>query len=119
MNSRDPAIDSLGIEVIEVTEGRAVATMTVTESMLNSHGVCHGGIIFLLADTTMDYASNSGAGVAFAAHGEVDYVRPSVRYDFKEGVTGEVYYQRRENESSDAGFGYESNQLGVRMGFDF
>ncbi len=79
MESRDPAIDSLDIELVAIEPGKAVAAMTVTDDMLNSHGVCHGGFIFLLADTTMDYASNSGGdGTAFAAHAEVDYLRPSV-----------------------------------------
>ena len=78
MDSSDPAIAGLGIELVEVGADRAVAAMTVTPDMLNSHGVCHGGLIFLLADTTMDYASNeSEDGTAFASHAEVDYLRPA------------------------------------------
>ena len=78
MEKPDPAVDRLGIEVVEAEPGRAVAQMTVTEEMLNSHGVCHGGLLFLLADTTMDYATNSGDEMAFAAHAEIDYLRPAV-----------------------------------------
>ncbi len=89
MEKRDPAVDRLGIEIVEAEPGRAVATMTVTEDMLNSHGVCHGGILFLLADTTMDYATNSGDEMAFAAHAEIDYLRPAM-VDDRIQATGEV-----------------------------
>jgi acyl-CoA thioesterase len=81
MERNDPAIERLGIELLEAAPGRAVAAMTVTEDMLNSHGVCHGGLLFLLADTTMDYATNSGDEMAFAAHAEVDYLRPAMAGD--------------------------------------
>ena len=77
MERRDPAVEALAIELLEVEPGRAVAALTVTEEMCNSHGVCHGGILFLLADTTMDYATNSGGEMAFAAHAEIDYARPA------------------------------------------
>lgn len=76
----DSAAAGMGIEVVEVGDGRAIVAMTVTADMANGHGVCHGGVIFLLADTAMDHASNSGAGpdaIAFAAHAEIDYVRPA------------------------------------------
>ena len=78
MDNRDPAVDGLGIEITHHDDGRVSARVGVTNEMLNSHGVCHGGIIFLLADTVMDYATNGPLEAditAFAAHAEVDYVR--------------------------------------------
>jgi len=77
----DPAIEQLGIELTEVSEERVVATMTATEDMANSHGVCHGGVLFLLADTTMDYLTNSATGIHYAAHAEIDYLRPAFAGD--------------------------------------
>lgn len=67
----------LGIVVDEVSDGAAVATLAVTESMLNHQGACHGGIIFTLADTAMEHASNFDGSVSVASHAEVDYVRPA------------------------------------------
>ena len=32
--------------------------MEVTAAMLNGHGVCHGGLLFALADTALAHASN-------------------------------------------------------------
>lgn len=80
MERHDPALELLGIE-IEVVDGLGTAKMVVTKDMLNSHGICHGGILFLLADAVMDYTTNhafyEGEDVpaSFAAHAEVDYLR--------------------------------------------
>ena len=64
--------------------------MIVTHDMVNRHGVCHGGIIFLLADAAMDYASNhEPSGIAYAAHAEVDYTGPA-RVGDRLSVTAET-----------------------------
>ncbi len=73
----DPAIDHFGIEISRHGDD-VTATMTVTNSMVNSHGVCHGGLLFLLADAVMDYTTNGPLdddSVAFAGHAEIDYVQ--------------------------------------------
>ena len=52
--------------------------MTVSENDLNSHGVCHGGIVFLLADAVFDRVTNSDLPadqVAYAAHASIDFAR--------------------------------------------
>ena len=40
------------MELVSCEPGRAVLRMTVRESMLNGHKICHGGMIFTLADST-------------------------------------------------------------------
>lgn len=83
-NTGDPAIDELGIELSNVSSGTATASVVVQPSMANSHGVCHGGILFQLADTVMDYATNAGledGTVAFASHAEIDFVRAAMVAD--------------------------------------
>jgi len=77
MHGPDPAVDQYGIE-ISVVNDDVTATMSVTESMVNSHGVCHGGLLFLLADAVMDYTTNGPLApdaVAFAGHAEIDYAQ--------------------------------------------
>ena len=59
MYARDNAARSWGVEIAEIRPHHAVARMTVRDDMLNSHGVCHGAILFALADTAFAYASNS------------------------------------------------------------
>ncbi|MEZ5227400.1 MAG: hotdog fold thioesterase [Acidimicrobiales bacterium] len=59
MLAADAAAMSLGITIDEVSVGHAVLTMTVTAGMVNGLEVCHGGVIFTLADTAMAVASNA------------------------------------------------------------
>ena len=73
----DPVGESLRIELIHAGDGRASFEMTVRDDMVNGHGTCHGGIIFLLGDTVMDYATNVGNPLSVAVHAEVDYVSPA------------------------------------------
>ena len=46
----DKASQALGMQILEVAPGMARLAMTVTEHMVNGHGLCHGGFIFTLAD---------------------------------------------------------------------
>ncbi len=48
--------------------------MTVRDEHCNGLGVCHGGLIFTLADTAMAFASNADGSRAFATNAEVDFV---------------------------------------------
>ena len=86
MARNDPALELLGITV-ESSDETTSAYLTVQAQMLNSHGVCHGGVLFLLADAAMDYASNqalySSAEVeaSFAANAEIDYFMPALLND--------------------------------------
>lgn len=77
MFARDNCARSLGIEIIEMGEGRAVLTMTVSEEMLNGHQTCHGGQLFSLADTAFAYACNSQGLAAVASGCNIDFVHPA------------------------------------------
>jgi acyl-CoA thioesterase len=74
MFDTDEASRALGIELVEAADGRAVATMVVTESMVNGHGIAHGGYVFLLADTAFALACNSHGPVTVAAGAEISFV---------------------------------------------
>ncbi len=74
---RDHAAQALGIELIEVGLGRARMAMTVRRDMLNGHGVCHGGILFSLADTAFAYACNSAGTPMVAAGAAIEFVAPA------------------------------------------
>lgn len=75
--SVDPSGQLLGIELISAGDGSASFAVTVRDDMANGHGMCHGGIIFLLGDTVMDYATNTGNPLSVAVHAEIDYVSPA------------------------------------------
>lgn len=59
MWAEDQASRGLGMELVSVGPSRAELAMTVTESMVNGHKICHGGFIFTLADSTFAFACNT------------------------------------------------------------
>jgi acyl-CoA thioesterase len=74
MYANDDATKRMGIEIPDVSEGSATATMVVLAGMTNSHDVCHGGFIFALADTATAYASNGANQMAFTTAADIDFI---------------------------------------------
>jgi acyl-CoA thioesterase len=62
----DRASQALGMEVLEVGPGRSKLRMRVRRDMCNGHGICHGGMIFTLADSAFAFACNSHNRVTVA-----------------------------------------------------
>ncbi|GIF52363.1 acyl-CoA thioesterase [Asanoa ferruginea] len=77
MFARDRASESLGMSVVKLEPGRAVLEMTVTDLMVNGHGIAHGGFIFLLADSAFAGACNYPGAVTVAASAEIVFVSPA------------------------------------------
>jgi len=76
MLSDDGCSTMLGIEIVEADARFVKVRMTVREDMVNSHGLCHGGMIFTLADTAFAFACNSENHSALAAGALVDFLAP-------------------------------------------
>ena len=74
MYAEDSASRGLGIEITGVAPGRATATMTVGPAMVNGHGICHGGYLFLLADSAFAFACNTYGHRAVAAGADVTFL---------------------------------------------
>ena len=75
MYARDVASQALGITIEQVAPGRATARMTVTSQMVQGHGTCHGGYLFLLADTAFAFACNTHAPTV-ASGADVEFLAP-------------------------------------------
>jgi len=73
----DRASKWLGMQILEVTPGRAVLAMTVRDQMLNGHDICHGGLITTLADSAFAFACNSYNELTVASGFAVDLLAPS------------------------------------------
>ena len=69
--------DFLQMELVACEPGRAVMRMRVREPMLNGHRICHGGLIFTLADSTFAFACNSHNKVTVAAGCSIEFLRPA------------------------------------------
>ena len=75
--SSDAASRLLGIELTGYGPGWARTRMTVRDDMVNGHGICHGGLIFSLADTAFACACNSWGPVTVAAGCDIVFVAPA------------------------------------------
>lgn len=76
MYGNDLASQDLGMVIDDITEGRAVMSMTVRDNMLNGHEVCHGGFIFALADSAFAFACNSQNVGTLAQGARIDFLAP-------------------------------------------
>lgn len=77
MWANDNASVWMGMELIEVDEGRAVLALTIAPHHANGHGICHGGITFTLADSAFAFACNSRNQATVAQHNVISYTAPA------------------------------------------
>lgn len=76
MFERDPASQVLGMTLAAIRPGYARMTMTVRGDMLNGHATCHGGYIFMLADSAFAFACNSHNLNTVGAGCTIEYLAP-------------------------------------------
>lgn len=76
MYENDACVRALGLEILEVRPGYARLRMAVRDDFLNGHQICHGGLIFTLADSTFAYACNTYNLNTVAAGCSIEYLKP-------------------------------------------
>jgi acyl-CoA thioesterase len=76
MYEADACSLALGLELLEVRAGYARMRMTVRPDFLNGHRICHGGLIFTLADSTFAFACNSYNISTVASGCSIEFLRP-------------------------------------------
>lgn len=82
-----PFIESLGTQLIEMADGRALATMTPRAEHMNSWSVVHGGVLMSLLDFVMAMAgrcayddrsvAGANAGGNLTVELKTSFVRPA------------------------------------------
>jgi acyl-CoA thioesterase len=78
MFAADVAVrDFMQMELLACEPGRARLRMEVRAPMLNGHQICHGGLIFALADSAFAYACNSRNRVTVAAGASIEFLKPA------------------------------------------
>jgi acyl-CoA thioesterase len=78
--ANSPFLSSLGVEVVERLDGRAVLRLKVDERHLRTRGIAHGGLLSTLLDTAMGIAVSTGTpdgSFAVTAQLNVNFVRPA------------------------------------------
>jgi phenylacetic acid degradation protein PaaD len=95
MWSDDNASHALGIEIEVTGVGAASARMSIRDDMVNGLDVCHGGLIFALADTALAFACNAYNNQSFAASCQIEFLRPAKLGDELLAIASEDYRGRR------------------------
>lgn len=89
MWERDRTAQSLGMQLAKIGPGRATLNMRIREDMVNGHHICHGGMIFTLADTAFAYACNSYNEVTVASACHIDFIAPAREHEILEAEATE------------------------------
>lgn len=91
----DHASRNLGISIDEVRPGFARLRMRVRSEMINGHGMCHGGLIFALADSAFAVACNTHNAVTVAAAASIDFLAPAKIHDELTAEARELWRSKR------------------------
>lgn len=79
-----------GCELQELSDGHAIATMTVGKQHLNAGGVCQGGAIFTLADLAFAAAVNSHGQLTFSINSSINIFSSAKDGDVLKAVAQET-----------------------------
>lgn len=90
MYRTDRASQNLGLQVLDVAPGSVRISMTVQPEMVNGHGLCHGGIIFTLADSAFAFACNSHGEPMVAAGATIEFLAPTPAGELLTALATEV-----------------------------
>jgi len=91
----DKASHALGIEMNVSGVGAAHARMRIRDDMVNGLDVCHGGLVFALADTAFAFACNAYNNQSFAASCQIEFLRPARLGDELLAIASEDHRGRR------------------------
>ena len=76
MWSTDLTSQRLGMRIEHIAPGEATLSMEITDSMMNGHGLAHGGFVFALADSAFAFACNTYNQRTVAQHCSVSFLAP-------------------------------------------
>lgn len=95
MWARDDASKWAGMEVVCADEGRTEMRLTVKTEQTNGHDICHGGVIFMLADSAFAFACNSRNQATVAQSANITFLQPGHLGDVLTATAQEVVAQGR------------------------
>ena len=71
----DPFVRKLGARVEILAPGHSRVTLTVTDDLVNFHGITHGGVVFAMGDMAFAAASNSRGQTAVALNVAINFLK--------------------------------------------
>ncbi len=78
---QDAASNSLGIKILWADLGKCNLSLEVSQQMVQGHGICHGGYLFLLADTALAFAANTYGDACVVSSANVEFLLPAKQGD--------------------------------------
>ncbi|MBY4894736.1 hydroxyphenylacetyl-CoA thioesterase PaaI [Rhodobacteraceae bacterium N5(2021)] len=72
----DRASTWVGMEITHIDEGTATLSLRIREDHCNGHGIGHGGVTFMLADSAFAFACNSRNAATVAQHNTISFLAP-------------------------------------------
>ena len=87
----DRASQALGMRITAVAPQACTVTMAIRRDMTNGHGICHGGLIFTLADSAFAFACNSEGEATVAASASIDFLAPAREGDLLTATAHELW----------------------------
>ncbi len=85
----DRASQMLGMKIESCGPGKATVSMNVRSDMCNGHHICHGGLIFALADSAFAFACNSHGDNTLAAGAAIEFLAPGREGDVLRAIAEE------------------------------
>ncbi len=76
IRKHDMLVELFGMEIIETGPGLSRLSMKVGENHLNAANLCHGAVLFALADVAFALAANCHGKMALAIEAAMNYFRP-------------------------------------------
>ncbi len=86
LNKRDRFAAANGVQLVEVSPGRAVTQMTVTQQHLNGGDVCQGGALFTLADLAIAAVMNEAGQLTFGIQNSIMFISSAREGDTLQAV---------------------------------
>ena len=110
LHSKDYAAQMLDITILPHGNHAARLQMQVQKNMLNGHGICHGGILFSLADTAFAHGCNRQNSATVATAASIEFVKAAHLNDVLTAVVTEKT-QGRKSGVYDVTIENQSNEL--------
>ncbi|MEM7255727.1 MAG: PaaI family thioesterase [Pseudomonadota bacterium] len=74
-------LNLFGMKVVELGDGIVVLSMTVRKDMVNAAGLCHGGVLFSVADSACAYAVGSVGFSPATADANISFIKAALLGD--------------------------------------
>lgn len=93
--ANDQASAHMGMKITHIAPGEADLQMRIEEHHLNGNRHCHGGVLFMLADSTFGLACNGYNTVTVSQENTITYIAPGLPGELLTAQGREVYRKGR------------------------